>query len=118
MFSFIGKLFGSDTSVKNSISLIDNAFYTDQEKAASKIKLLQAYQPFKLAQRIIAIAVTAQFLVFCNAGLIQWARGKEYDSLITLSQALGFDTAVSLVFFFYFGGGAVAGIMRAKNNKE
>jgi hypothetical protein len=58
-----GNLFGTKEVIDGGISLIDNAFYTDQEKANMKIKLLKAYEPFKIAQRYLAFMFTGAFFI-------------------------------------------------------
>jgi len=54
---FFAKLFGTDKVVDAGTKMLDNAFYTDQERAEGHIRLLKAYEPFKLAQRFLALIV-------------------------------------------------------------
>ena len=54
---FLSKLFGTEKAIDAGAKLLDNAFYTDQEKAAGHVRLLKAYEPFKLAQRFLALLV-------------------------------------------------------------
>ena len=49
--SFWAKIFGSKKIVDSAISGIDKMFYTDEERAEQKVKLLASYEPFKLALR-------------------------------------------------------------------
>lgn len=55
--SWLGKLFGTEKVINKGVDMLDNAFYTDQEKAEAHIRLLKAYEPFKLAQRFLALIV-------------------------------------------------------------
>ena len=56
--NWLSSIFGSGTVVDKGMDLIDNAFYTDEEKASNKIKLLDSFRPFALVQRGLAIATS------------------------------------------------------------
>ena len=62
MKKLLGKIFGADKVVDAGISAADKLFFTNEEKADYKINLLKAYEPFKLAQRLIALLVTSVYL--------------------------------------------------------
>jgi len=47
--------------ITDGMKMIDNAFYTDQEKSEQKGKLLDDYRPFKKYQRVIAIEIVRMF---------------------------------------------------------
>jgi hypothetical protein len=66
----LGKIFGSKKVIEESMTLIDNAFYTGEEKASDrivmtnqKIAILKAYEAFKVAQRLIALSVTIPYML-------------------------------------------------------
>ena len=61
--SFFKTLFGSGDTIDKSFDLVDKAFFTDEEKAEAKAKVLEAYAPFKLAQRYFMIIVTLPYMV-------------------------------------------------------
>ena len=68
MLGLLGKIFGSEKVIQSGIELIDS-FHTSTEEqieaaTKSKVALLEAYQPFKLAQRVIAFAFTFIHLAF------------------------------------------------------
>lgn len=101
--------------VDKGINLIDNAFYTDQERAEQKSKLLEDYRPFKLVQRFLAKEVTGMFkmllaievpLAIVNVKY-EWATEalKAINSLEAV-QILGW--AFLAVIALYFTGGVVA----------
>lgn len=108
MMSFIKGLFSSSEVVEGVKQGVDKAFFTAEEKADNFHMLLQLYQPFKLAQRLLA-------LVFCIpyafAWLLTFLVSFIADSVETQVQMLSGDIAVivGLIVAFYFGGGAVEG---------
>jgi hypothetical protein len=61
--SFLTNIFGSEKVINGAIDGIDAMFYTDEEKAQQKIALLEAYQPFKLIQRVLAFFVAFLFSI-------------------------------------------------------
>ena len=67
MAGILGKIFGSGDVIKSSIDLIDSFHTSTEEEVAAKTKAkvdtLNAYAPFKLAQRVIAFAFTFTYLV-------------------------------------------------------
>ncbi len=74
MFGFISNIFTPDTvnkTVDGIYNGVDKLFYTDEEKAEAtqkqidtKLKLLPLFEPFKIAQRIIAIIFTINFILW------------------------------------------------------
>ena len=59
--NWISNIFGSETVINGAVSGIDKMFYTDQERSEMKVKLLDAYRPFKLIQRVLATVVALLF---------------------------------------------------------
>lgn len=134
--SFVGKLFGSDTVIKKAADGIyngvDSAFFTNQEKAGHFLGLLKAYEPFKLAQRMLMLVMTVPYVVvwIVCAGLIVASAffGNDcqvYPGIATqcvnplseTAKTLGelnnetLGMPVALILAFYFGGGAVEGVV-------
>lgn len=134
--SFIGKLFGSDTVIKKATEGIyngvDSAFFTNQEKAGHFLNLLKAYEPFKLAQRLLMLVMTVPYvLVWITCAMLIVASaffGNDcvvYPNVVTqcanplseTAKTLGelnnetLGTPVALILAFYFGGGAVEGVV-------
>jgi len=132
--SFFGRLFGSETVIskaaKGVYNGVDNLFFTDQERAGHFLDLLKAYEPFKLAQRFLALVVTVPYVLtwLISAGMLAVSAfvSPEYGAQISASakelgtlnnESLGFP--VALVLGFYFGGGAVEGVVtRMQGNKK
>ena len=110
--SFWGTLFGSETIVQAGIDGIDKIVYTDEEKADNKLRLLKAYEPFKLAQLFLMMIVCIPYM-FC--WLVTFIIS--YTSIDITSQTVLLEGRVSIVFWtiaaFYFGGGLLEGGIKA-----
>ena len=65
--SVITTILGATSLIKSIFSLIDDANLTEQEKAEEKRKLIKSYEPYKVAQRLLALGFcyTFLFLVVC-----------------------------------------------------
>lgn len=65
--SIWGTLFGSKNVIKQAANGIyngvDKAFYTKEEKAQGFLELLKAYEPFKIAQRLLALVISIPYVV-------------------------------------------------------
>lgn len=134
--SIWGTLFGSksviDNAAKGIYNGVDKAFYTDEEKAGGFLDLLKAYEPFKLAQRLLMLVITIPFVfVWLMCALLMVASAfvdpqcVAYPEIATQcvnrfaetaktlgtmnTDTLGVPTAI--VLSFYFGGGALEGVV-------
>lgn len=121
MFGLISKIFGSDSVIGNSMKAIDKVFYTDEEKAENKANLLKLYEPFKLAQRLLALTFAIPFvLVFLIAAIGFYCFGANKEDAMTIMQ-WNVDTLGEPVFWimvFYFAGGASEGMINKFRNKK
>lgn len=125
MLSLIGKIFGSKKMIDAGISGIDKIIYSAEEKADYHLRFLAAYEPFKLAQRLLALLViSAYLLVFVvAAGLMIWGGIAENEIYITTSsdlmklnnETLGWPVITILA--FYFAGGTVNSIRQMKKRQ-
>ncbi len=119
-------LFGGDTSIgkvtDGIYNGVDKAFYTDEERSTHFPTLLKAYEPFKIAQRLIALALVGTYLLgfICCSFLLVWSGFVGAPLGTDLSQAaytLGgllndaLSVPVGLVVGFYFGGGMAEGVI-------
>lgn len=134
--NFFGRLFGSDNVINKAADGIyngvDKAFFTDEEKAAHFLNLLKAYEPFKLAQRMLMLIITIPFVfvwLICVAlyvaSLFVDPQCVVYPDIATecvnrLDEGsrtlakMNVDTLgqpAFIVLAFYFGGGAVEGVV-------
>ena len=127
MFELFKRIFGSSDIVEQGSKLLDEAFYTDQEKAKdtqklielktqAKVDLLEAYHPFKLTQRILAIAFTFTFLFIVINGILGALYGivdmKKVKEALDFADSVNLGTIVMLIVGFYFGGGFVESFKR------
>jgi len=122
MFAILAKILGSGDVVKQGMSLIDEIHTSTEEEVAAKSKaktdLLAAYQPFKLAQRYIALMFTAMFLFIMANGVV----GALYGVIDMANVEAAKDFASSMwlgeimlgIVGFYFGGGLASSIKERK----
>ena len=107
--------------IKQGMNLIDEMHTSGEEaEAASKarVDLLAAYQPFKLAQRYIALMFTAMFLFIMANGVV----GALYGVIDMANVEAAKDFASSMwlgeimlgIVGFYFGGGLASSIKERK----
>lgn len=120
--SWISNIFGSDEIVDTSMTMLDNAFYTDQEKADMKIKLLEAYRPFKLIQRGLALGTTLLFSLIVVIELILAISGIWFPSAMSAISVLNDMEVVNMVGYgwtaimsLYFGGGFLSSLVNKKD---
>jgi len=60
--SIFRTLFGSDKVVDGAMSGLDSLIETSEEKKSIKLKFLALYEPFKIAQRFIALILAIPFV--------------------------------------------------------
>ncbi|MCM2973788.1 hypothetical protein [Larsenimonas suaedae] len=119
-------LFGSDNVIKKAADGIyngvDKAIFTDEEKATRFMSLLKLYEPFKLAQRLLALSVTLPYVVvwlLCAcmlvfSGFVEPGYGEQVSEAARALGELNNDTLarpVTLVLSFYFAGGVLEGVV-------
>lgn len=119
-------LFGSENVIKKAADGIyngvDAAVYTDQEKASGFLNLLKHYEPFKIAQRLLALVVVSPYVVvwvlcalmLVTVPFVDPLLGKNIEEAARTLGSLNNDTLgtpVALILAFYFGGGALEGVV-------
>jgi len=142
--SFWGRLFGAPEIVDKTVDAVvatgDALFYTEEEKAESKQKVLdwalkwhEATSGSRLARRFIGVMFTAVFLalvvitaVLYGFGAFFQATDPETGAVITHA-ATNAGTAIAtlvadalvipvgIIVTFYFGGPAIANIKKGKD---
>ena len=127
-------LFSKDQVIDSLAAGADKAFYTKEEKSDDFIALVKAYEPFKLAQRLLALSLTIPFVLIILISALVYLASLLFDPCITdqicKSQQLangskellgmtvqGLGESVTWVVVFYFGGGAVEGVVRKFKDK-
>ena len=120
MAGILGKIFGSGDVIKSGIDLIDS-FHTSTEeqieaKTKAKVEIMQAYAPFKLAQRVIAFSFTATYLT-CFAmvlGFTLMDRVTDADKVQRVLEDFQIGWSMIVILSFYFGGAVAEGVMDRK----
>ena len=127
--SIWGKLFGSDKAVGGIVdgvyNGVDALVFTPQEKAERFERLLKLYEPFKLAQRLLALLVGIPFVFIHTLAGLAWFTSifmvtdevymvflERLGELMTFNNAT-LGTPFSIIIGFYFAGGMVEGGIKA-----
>lgn len=111
--SIFGRLFGSEKIIETAVKGVDKIIFTKEEQAENFKETLKLYEPFKVAQRYLAVIfclpyVAAWFVTFA-ASFTDISLEKQID---ILQGDMG--TAVLAIVSFYFLGGAMSGVLGAK----
>lgn len=119
MIGVLGKILGSGDVIKKGMDLIDDMHTSTEEEiaAASKAKqdLLVAYQPFKLAQRYLALMFTAVFLsMFVLVTVMTLLGHGDTDAIKQILGDFWLGEIQLLIVSFYFGGGLAESIKGKK----
>jgi|ETNvirenome_6_30_1030629.scaffolds.fasta_scaffold00622_6 hypothetical protein len=123
MFKTLTNLFSPNNATKVVDGIyngLDKAFYTDEEKAEDKIKietfkveakmkLLPLYEPFKIAQRVIAITFTINFILafWIGVGLLCFSNDQLLKSYLDLISVFSLGWIMSAIVAWYFTGGVI-----------
>jgi hypothetical protein len=110
-----GKILGSDAIITRGLDLIDDCFETDAEKRESKtstkIDLLNAYAPFKVAQRYLALSFGAMYLLSFLLVLAMTLVGiGETSAVFEVLEQFKISWIMLTIVGFYFGGGLVESV--------
>ena len=115
--SFWKDLFGGGI-VSKGVDMLDDAVLTDQEAIGLKAKLLSLYEPYKLAQRFLALITAIPFVglhvIYSLIDLVMVIKGFEpicdelaQNNIDTLGE--GFKW----IMIWYFTGGVIEGGAKA-----
>ena len=118
MFKILGRIFSPKKLGDSIISGIDKAILTKEEKLDYMQKMLVLYEPYKLAQRILAIMFSGAFLIVhlltAVSHFIYVLRDLDPKNVISLygynNDSLG--TLVMIIVGFYFAGGVLEGTVK------
>jgi len=124
MLGLLGKIFGSDKVISSGIALIDS-FHTSTEeeiaaKTKAKVEIMQAYAPFKLAQRVIAFSFTFVYLA-CFGLVLAYTLTDQVSDADKVKQVLEdfqIGWAMMIILGFYFGAGAAEGILQTRQRRS
>ena len=113
--SFFSKLFGNDKIIEAGISGIDALVFTDEEKSNAKMQFLKLYEPYKLAQRYLALIYS---IPYASAWLVTFIASFFVDVTLQMELLKGDAFYINIVILsFYFGGGAAEGIVKQIKGK-
>ncbi len=126
--SLFGKLFGSD-SIKNKMvdgiyNGLDAMVYTEEEKKENHKAFLKLYEPFKVAQRYLAIILCVPFSLLQAFGYSLRMYYWDNEALqVSISSIQGdmynhLGQIVLMIAVFYYGGGTIEGGIKAFKSKE
>ena len=115
----LSTILGADDVIKKGIDLIDDLHTSKEEeiqaKNEAKIRLLEAYHPYKVAQRYLALMFTTVFL-FCFVLVLSMTladRGNT-EQVFTVLNEFYIGPIVLTIVGFYFSGGMLEGIFKAR----
>ena len=132
MFGWLKNIFGGGEIVKKGADLLDEAFYTDEEKAQDKeklilmkaqqkIDLMKAYHPFKVTQRILAVAFTFTYLFIVINGILGalygWVDMNKVKDALDFANSVNLGIIVLTIVAFYFSGGTIESFINLKGKK-
>ena len=130
MLSILGSIFGTGEVVKKGLELIDEAWTSDEEKAENvakiieaktnaKATLLNAYAPFKLAQRYLAIMFSSVFLFIMINGILGalygWVDMEAVNEAKKFANEMWLGEIMVTIIGFYFGGGMIESYKKKGN---
>ena len=92
-----------------------------QLKAQQKLDLLKAYEPFKVAQRFIALGFVFVFLFIMLNGVLGALYGivdmKNVEQARVFADDMWLGQIILMIVSFYFGGGLVESLQKNKIKK-
>ena len=119
MIGVISKMLGSGNVIEKGMDLIDSMHTSTEEeiaaKSKAKIDLMNAYAPFKIAQRYLALMFGLTFLLSYVLVLAMTISGHgDPDAVTKVMEQFSINYAMLIILGFYFGGGAVEGFLEKK----
>mgnify|MGYP003108919355 CR=1 FL=1 len=124
MIGILTSILGNAKVIEKGMDLIDQVHTSDEEiervKAQAKIDTMAAYQPFKVAQRYLALMFTATFLSSFFLVLVMTLMGQ--TNIPEVKQVIDdfyLGEAMLTILAFYFGGGMIEGVVgKVKGGKK
>ncbi len=119
MLGVLGKILGSDSVIKQGMRLIDDMHTSTEDEIAAKSKaqidLMNAYAPFKLAQRYLALMFGFTFLASYIIVLTMTIAGTgDPDAVTKVMEQFSINYAMMIILGFYFGAGALESFQNKK----
>ena len=132
MMGILNNIFGTGEVIKKGLELIDEAWTSDEEKAENEVKiieaktnakatLLNAYAPFKLAQRYLALMFSTVFLFIMMNGVLGalygWVDMNAVQEAKRFANEMWLGEIMLTIIGFYFGSGMIESVGRSKKDK-
>lgn len=119
----LSTIFGTGDVITKGMDLIDSMHTSDAEMIAAKSKaktdLMNAYAPFKIAQRILATMFAVTFL---SSFVLVLIMALFYDAKIDVVRSVIGEFYIGeimlTIIVFYFGGGFVEGALGARGKNK
>jgi len=120
----LSSLFSSGSATKiidEAISGIDKMVYTEEEKAEAKkemvslkVNLLNAYAPFKLTQRYLALVFASlySFLLLLIITLTAMKYTEQVKQILEIIEIFGLNWIMLAIISFYYSAGLVESFRR------
>lgn len=127
MFGFVKGLFTSDTVTKTVDGIyngVDKLILTDEErldyenkKIEYKLKSLPLFEPYKLAQRYIAVMFTINFILafWVGVALLFMEKLELLEKYLLLVGVFNLGWIMLAIIGWYFTNGALNGILKPKD---
>ena len=103
------KIFGSSKVINGAVDGIDKMFYTNEEKAEQKIKLLAAFEPFKLALRFLSMTISIPYVLMAMSAFVSSFWVDVTKQIEILDGKLGWAFTIVVAFYFADGVGVFKG---------
>lgn len=126
MFKAISTIFSPKKLGDSVINGIDKTFFTNEERANKFEKLLELYEPYKIAQRILAIVFCIPFVLIYFISFVIHVfflfLGIDTEPLNELNvYRMKNDTLGNIILMiigFYFAGGVIEGTVKRLKKKS
>ena len=115
-------MFGSEQIIEGAMSGLDKLVYTDEEEADTNLKraelhirTLNAYEPFKITQRFLALMFSGAFLIaFLSAIVVSFMPSMTVQPIVDIVKTFWIGEITLAIISFYFGAGVVESINRGR----
>ena len=126
MIGILKTIFGSGDVIKSGVQLIDSLHTSEEERieaqTAAQVRLIEAYAPYKLAQRLLMLMFASTFLVMfalvLGMTLFYGAGEARIDEVRAVLSEFFIGEIMLTIVLFYFGGGATEGVVDRLRSKK
>jgi predicted metal-dependent phosphotriesterase family hydrolase len=113
-------IFGSGDVISKGFDLIDDMHTSDTEMIEAKTKqktdLLNAYAPFKIAQRYLAVMFGLTYIVTYVLVMTMVFMGRDVSDVKDVMAEFQIGWIMLTIIGFYFMGGAAEGVMNKRKS--